>query len=316
MSESRSRLLIWGDLVEPFPPDVIDEKNGLLYIPHEIIRDRLIEATENQFNWSIDQVLFRDDGVTRRPNDRNTGEPRRPISMIVIGTLTIPGLGSRAGIGAHPLDEGAGEDAAYKSAESDAIKRAAMGFGVGLRQLYIETGEAKRVQKPGRRPNPQQRNVKTPETVSMTDEQFAIQLKEAMRDRDASQFRQLVKEAEARIPRWITLVQSADSAQSLEWIARQAEKAGAFNEVIKATIERQKVSIGITETKTVNPDLPATPGQYDQLRSMARRLKKPLSDVPEDTLTRQTAVELLHKWTAEFEQTVKEVESTESAQIV
>ena len=141
---------ITAKLLEPFPAEVIEEKNGLLYIPHEIIRDRLISATENQFDWSIDQILFRDDGVTRRANDRYTGEPKRPLSMIVIGTLTIPGLGSRAGIGAHPLDEGAGEDAAYKSAESDAVKRAAMAFGVGLHQLYIETGEAKRVQKPQR----------------------------------------------------------------------------------------------------------------------------------------------------------------------
>ena len=46
-------------LMEPFPVDVIEEKNGLLYIPHEIIRDRLISATENQFDWSVDQVLFR-----------------------------------------------------------------------------------------------------------------------------------------------------------------------------------------------------------------------------------------------------------------
>jgi len=56
---------ITAKLLEPFPVDVIEEKNGLLYIPHEIIRDRLISATDNQFDWSIDQILFRDDGVTR-----------------------------------------------------------------------------------------------------------------------------------------------------------------------------------------------------------------------------------------------------------
>ena len=60
---------ITSKLTEPFPADVIDEKNGLLYIPHEIIRDRLIKATDNQFDWTIDQVLFRDDGVTRRGVD-------------------------------------------------------------------------------------------------------------------------------------------------------------------------------------------------------------------------------------------------------
>ena len=130
--------LITARLTEPFPRDSIELKNGKPYVPHELVRDRLIEATGNCFDWSIDQVLFRDDGVTRRPADRITGETRRPMSMVVIGTLTIPGMGSRAGIGAHPLDEGAGEDAAYKSAECDALKRAAMAFGVGLRQLYLE----------------------------------------------------------------------------------------------------------------------------------------------------------------------------------
>jgi hypothetical protein len=66
--------------------------------------------------------------------------------MVVLSRLTIPELGSRAGIGAHPLEAGAGEDAAYKSAESDAFKRASSAFGVGLDQLYLQTGEAKRAQ--------------------------------------------------------------------------------------------------------------------------------------------------------------------------
>ena len=131
-------------LNEPFARELIEEKNGLSYLPHEVIRKRLIEATGNCFDWTIDQILFRDDGVTRRARDRTTGEAPRPLSMVVVGRLTIPGLGTRAGIGAHPLDAGAGEDAAYKSAESDALKRAAMAFGVGLDQLYLRTGEVTR----------------------------------------------------------------------------------------------------------------------------------------------------------------------------
>jgi hypothetical protein len=133
---------ITNRLMEPFPVDVIEEKNGLLYIPHEIIRQRLISATDNTFTWTIDQIMFREtSGEVRRSNDRETGEIVRPSVMIVVGTLDIPGLGKRAGIGVHPLDKGAGEDAAYKSAESDAVKRAAMAFGVGLQQLYIESGK-------------------------------------------------------------------------------------------------------------------------------------------------------------------------------
>src|SRR6476620_10822051 len=127
-------------LADPFPVELIEMKNGLAYLPHEVIRQRLIAATNNCFDWTIDQILFRDDGVTRRAKDRTTGETPRPLSMVAVGRLAIPELGTRAGIGAHPLDAGAGEDSAYKSAESDALKRAAMAFGVGLAQLYLKTG--------------------------------------------------------------------------------------------------------------------------------------------------------------------------------
>ena len=230
---------ITARLVEPFPVDVIEEKNGLLYIPHEIIRERLISATGNQFDWSIDQVLFRDDGVTRRANDRYTGEPRRPLSMLVLGTLTIPGLGSRAGIGAHPLDEGAGEDAAYKSAESDAFKRAAMAFGVGLQQLYIETGNAKRVTKPQRAPVRALNRTGEQETVA-ADKRFGAEVREAMAARDADLFRKLVGDANDNQSRWIALVQAAESPQALDWIKRQIERKGLGNDILNRELRNRE----------------------------------------------------------------------------
>ena len=97
----------WGTackqrLADPFPLELIEEKNGLSYLPHEAIRQRLIEATGNCFDWTIDQILFRDDGVTRRAKDRTTGEVPRPLSMVVVGRLAIPELGTRAGIGPIP----------------------------------------------------------------------------------------------------------------------------------------------------------------------------------------------------------------------
>jgi hypothetical protein len=243
---------ITNKLTEPFPAEVIDEKNGLLYIPHEIIRDRLIKATDNQFDWSIDQVLFRDDGVTRRGIDRNTGEARRPISMIVIGTLTIPGLGSRAGIGAHPLDEGAGEDAAYKSADSDAFKRAAMAFGVGLHQLYIETGEAKRANRPnqnrGRGENVRAVSRQTTPNTStgggqaaeMSDAKFGSEVRKAITSRNGETLRQLVDEAGEHVGRWIALVKAADSDQALEWVERQIERRGIGNDLLEHEITKRK----------------------------------------------------------------------------
>ncbi len=242
---------ITSKLTEPFPADVIDEKNGLLYIPHEIIRDRLIRATDNQFDWTIDQVLFRDDGVTRRGIDRNTGEARRPLSMIIIGTLTIPGLGSRAGIGAHPLDEGAGEDAAYKSADSDAFKRAAMAFGVGLHQLYIETGEAKRSSRPntnrGRDTVRQVARQATPNAATggapaaeMTDTKFGSEVRKAITARNGETLRQLVDEAGEHVGRWIALVKAADSDSALDWVEKQIERRGVGNDLINHEIAKRK----------------------------------------------------------------------------
>jgi hypothetical protein len=239
-------------LLEPFPAEVIEEKNGLLYIPHEIVRERLINATGNQFDWSIDQVLFRDDGVTRRANDRYSGEPRRPLSMIVLGTLTIPGLGSRTGIGAHPLDEGAGEDAAYKSAESDALKRAAMAFGVGLHQLYIETGNAKRVTRPQRAPVRNQRQdvnhatgeiQDAPKQRPVTDKTFGTQVREAMVNRDADAFRKLIDDADEHVGRWVALVQAAESPQALEWIKRQIERKGVGNDLLTHELTKREAQI-------------------------------------------------------------------------
>jgi hypothetical protein len=99
-------------MADPFPADLIEEKNGLAYLPHEVIRERLIEATGNCPDWTIDQILFRDDGVTRRAVDPKTKQAPRPLSMVVVGRLAKPELGTRAGIGVHPLDAGSGEDVA------------------------------------------------------------------------------------------------------------------------------------------------------------------------------------------------------------
>lgn len=213
-------------LCEPFPVEHIDFKNGLAYVPQELVRDRLISATNNRFDWTIDQVLFRDDGVTRR-TDRATGEAKRPISMIVIGTLTIPGLGSRAGIGAHPLDEGAGEDAAYKSAESDAFKRAAMSFGVGLRQLYIDKASTSNRSSGNRRSAPpparQQANTNPPPSP-ISDKVFADQVKAAIAQKDGEAFRRLADVAGTSDARWSLLVKACETIPALDWVVRQMER--------------------------------------------------------------------------------------------
>lgn len=131
-------------LLEPFPQTAIERKDGMAYISHDTIRMRVIEATDNNFDWITDAPEYRTDGVVKprqvKENGKPTGEIFTPQVMIVTGRLTIPGLGTRIGIGVQTLERGSGEDM-YKGAESDAFKRAAMSFGVALKQLYTDDGK-------------------------------------------------------------------------------------------------------------------------------------------------------------------------------
>jgi hypothetical protein len=224
-------------LTRPFHANVIERKNGMNFIPHEYVRERLIEATGNCFDWTIDQVFFRDDGVTRRSVNRQTGEVPRPHSMVVIGTLSIPGLGQRAGIGAHPLDEGSGEDAAYKSAESDAFKRAAMAFGVGLQQLYIDrTGSSA----PRRTSAPA---VAGPPPAPISDEVFADQVRKAIATQDGASFRRLADTAGRAVGRWNILIEATDSVPALEWIARHLERIKLDSDDLRAALNVRKEAL-------------------------------------------------------------------------
>jgi Rad52/22 family double-strand break repair protein. len=135
---SKTPAEITAKLVESFPHDVIEDKQGKRYIAAEHIIWRLIEATGNNYEWRIDAHEYRNDGTLRDRTDRKTGEtiPAPPV-CVVHGTLTIPGLGSRSDSGVQEMEAGQGADAAYKGAVSDCLKRCARLFGVGLRQLYM-----------------------------------------------------------------------------------------------------------------------------------------------------------------------------------
>jgi hypothetical protein len=109
------------------PAVEIKAGTGFKYISHETCTRRLNWATG--FNWSsrIENVWFRDDGAVRA----KAGKTSPPV-MVVQLAIDIPGLGSHSEIGCHPIQEGAGEDVAYKGAASDALKRAAMRFNVAI----------------------------------------------------------------------------------------------------------------------------------------------------------------------------------------
>jgi hypothetical protein len=152
----------------------------------------------------------------------------------VVGRLAIPELGTRAGIGAHPLDAGAGEDAAYKSAESDAFKRAAMAFGVGLEQLYVQTGEAKRLQsqRSAKRPMP---TPPRPDRAWQTDWQARIDRALAQPDETGKQAWQLIVHEAIELrseERLVVLIRNARTADAAKAIVRHAERHGVAGRLI------------------------------------------------------------------------------------
>jgi hypothetical protein len=204
-------------LCAPFPPEVIEIKPGggnKKYIGHEVIRQRIIASTDNQFDWKISNVEYREDGVLNR-TDQKTGELFHPTVMVVTGELTIFGLGTRSGQGVQALEHGAGEDT-YKAAESDAFKRAAMAFGIGLDQLYTNAPPVA----PQRRTEPTP--IRTPD--ALTDKQFSDKLLQAMTDRDGQAFRELSAAAGKNTKRWKALIQVAESEPVLDWVLRQMER--------------------------------------------------------------------------------------------
>ncbi len=116
-------------LQQPFPREAIKQRTGgggtrLSYVEtHTVIRrlNRLIEFGM-EWSWEINEERV-------DPSPDGKGE-----RMTVRGTLTIPGFGSREGYGVQIINARGGEDM-VKGASSDALKKAATLFGVGL-DLY------------------------------------------------------------------------------------------------------------------------------------------------------------------------------------
>lgn len=116
-------------LTEPFKPEAIKTRSGggntrLSYVEaHTVIR-RLNAATGGR--WDFQVLHEQQDGDLLKATCR----------------LTIPGLGSREHVGVQKVSERGGEDL-HKGAISDALKKCATLFGVGL-ELYGEDYEAER----------------------------------------------------------------------------------------------------------------------------------------------------------------------------
>lgn len=115
------------ELMRPFDGSQVRQRMGpgrksLDYISGPDVIRRLLDATGNHFTWNVERVQL---------VIQDTANGGSASLWIVHGTLTVDTLGSRSGVGTHPAD---GVEAA-KAAETDALKRAALKFGVGL-HLY------------------------------------------------------------------------------------------------------------------------------------------------------------------------------------
>lgn len=111
-------------LTQPFNRDQVRQREGagrrmLDYVSSGDIIHRVIEATDNSYDWTVVKLEFVNDG--------------KAAYWLCQGILTIPTLGSRSGAGSARLEN---EDSP-KSAETDAFKRAAVKFGVAL-DLYFK----------------------------------------------------------------------------------------------------------------------------------------------------------------------------------
>lgn len=128
-------------LEEPFQESEIKQRQGggnsrFSYVPGELIIRRLNAATDGCWDLRIK-------AIDERPMGNDT------LVMATVA-LTIPGLGTREHIGVQRVSERGGEDL-VKGAITDALKKAATLFGVGL-HLYDDDAPAQPTGSPPARP--------------------------------------------------------------------------------------------------------------------------------------------------------------------
>jgi hypothetical protein len=129
-------------LTQPFPRSAIKQRQAgggrmLDYIEGHAVIHRLNDATDNCWDMEVKDISSKEIG-------QNT-------LMIARVALHIPGLGTREGLGVQMVHERGGEDL-VKGCITDALKKAATLFGVGL-ELYgpdYEAGDVAPVSQSGR----------------------------------------------------------------------------------------------------------------------------------------------------------------------
>jgi hypothetical protein len=136
MSKSRdeTRMLIEA----PFDPSVVSKNTrGFNAVGHEEYTKRLIEATDNCFDFEVEPpIIIKEGQVIIKDRNDSSKSYEAPVA-IATGHLTIPGFGRRGGWGVNAIQFNQGEDA-IKGATSDLLKRCCMLFGMGL-DLYDDS---------------------------------------------------------------------------------------------------------------------------------------------------------------------------------
>lgn len=148
MTDPRTPAEMLEALGKPFPRSAIKQRQGgggkaLSYVETHTVINRLNSATNGDWTFHVRDVQWRND------------------LLMVLGELTIPGLGTRSGFGVQKVSDRGGEDL-VKGASSDALKKCATLFGVAL-ELYGPDYEADVSATPQRAPQRATRPQDTPQ---------------------------------------------------------------------------------------------------------------------------------------------------------
>ena len=153
----KTREDIIAALAAPFDPSVIQQRSGLSYVEAHVVIRRLNDATGNTWNFKVLDQKSHPFGKTGSGQDR--------LMLTATVELEIPGLGARQHMGVQVVNESNGGEDLWKGAVTDALKKAATLFNVGI-DLYGPDREAGEVAKPPARMQqaqrdapPRQRNV-------------------------------------------------------------------------------------------------------------------------------------------------------------
>ncbi len=214
-------------LMRPFAEEELDSRKigggrSATYVAGENVIRRLIEATGNQFDVSVKKV-------ERLPwpdrTDQKTGELVPQELWVSYVELTIPGLGTREHMGVQVIDIKAGAEDVIKGVITDAVKKAATLFGVGL-ELYDKD--------PGT-------NRGGSQSSGGNDlAHWRKRVDQVVASNAGDQWTALFKDAGKEVYRWAEIILQVKSIKQLERIAQVAADHDMYTPVIEDKLVSRK----------------------------------------------------------------------------